>query len=244
MQTQKIEYLDGDQKLLGEIIYPQELKGNHPAVIVFPAFEGIAEFALDYGKKLAEKGYIAFVADMYGDRQTADTLEGCFALITPFLQSRELVRRRALLAFETLKNQKNVNCKKIGAIGFCFGGMCVLELARSGADLCAGVSCHGVLVKSDLKTHDVKSKLLILAGYADPQVPAAQSLQDFAAEMQNANNHDWIFTFFGDAKHSYTDKKTGSFDLAKEQAMGREYNQRAAEFTFRYALDFFDKELT
>jgi dienelactone hydrolase len=244
MQTQKIDYFDGQQKLTGELIYPEQVQENHSAVLIFPAFEGIAEFALDYGKKLAAKGYIAFVADMYGDRQTADTLEGCFALITPFLQERELVRRRALLAFEALKNQKHVDSQKIGAIGFCFGGMCVLELARSGADLRAGVSCHGVLVKSDLKTHDVKSKLLILAGYADPQVPAAQSLQDFAKEMQDAHNDDWIFTFFGDAKHSYTDKKTGSFDLAKEQAMGREYNQHAAEFTFRYALDFFSKELT
>src|SRR5690606_12146160 len=139
----------------------------------------------------------------------------CFKLITPFLQNRNLVRDHALAAFNTVSNLDRVAKNKIGAIGFCFGGMCMLEVARSGAALKAGVSAHGVLKQSDLKTHPITSKLLILHGYQDPQVPPDQ-LNDFAKEMYAAHNDDWTFTFFGNGKHSFTDPKTGTFDAKKE----------------------------
>lgn len=239
MQTHKIDYFDGNHTLTGTLIYPGNLKEKNAAVLIFPAFEGVGDFSLDYGKKLSEQGYIAFVADMYGNAENSDTLEGCMALYTPFAQDRALVRRRALLAFETLKQQKNVDTQKIGGIGFCFGGTCLLEVVRSGVDLGAAVACHTALAKSNLETHPIQSKLLILNGYADPQVPAVQSLQAFAEEMHQADNDDWIFTFFGNAQHSFTDRRTGSFHPEKEKAMGREYNSHAAEFAFRYAVDFF-----
>lgn len=242
MKSKTIEYFDGNQKLIGELVYKDELKTSQSAVIVFHAFEGRGKFALDYAKRLAEHGWVSFVADMYGDAQVADTIEGCFKLISPFLTDRNMVRRRAVLAFETLLQQEHINKNKIGAIGFCFGGMCMLELARSGANLKAGVSAHGVLAKSQLPTHSIKSSLLILHGYKDPQVPPEQLLQ-FAEEMEKANVADWTFTFFGNAKHSFTDPKTGTFDAKKEQEMGREYHSIAADRTFKYALDFFQEHL-
>lgn len=237
MQQKTIEYYDNGQKLVGTLFY-KEMPQLQPAIILFPAFEGLSHFAINYAKRLAEHGYITFAADMYGNASTATTIEGCFKLIGPFLQDRNLVRNRARLALATLLEQPGVNQNKIGAIGFCFGGMCVLELARSGANLQAGVSIHGVLAKSELATHPIKSQLLILHGYQDPQVPPEQCLQ-FAKEMSEANTPDWIFTFFSHAKHSFTDPLTGSFDPAKEQAMGREYNSQAAARSYRYAVDFF-----
>ncbi len=239
IKNTSIDYFDDQQKLIGELFYDEALSNTaQPAIILFPAFEGRGHFALAYAKKLAEKGYAVFVADMYGDAAVSDTIEGCFKLITPFLQDRSLVRRRALLAYQTVLQQKNINSKKIGAVGFCFGGMCVLELARSGADLKAGISMHGVLAKSNLPTSPIKSKILILHGYEDKQVPPTE-LQNFAKEMADADAKDWTFTFFGDAKHSFTDPKTGTFDANKEKEMGREYNRTAAERSFQYALDFF-----
>lgn len=238
MQSKTIEYFDGAQKLIGELFFDEHHPGKQPTILLFPAFEGRGSFALDYAKKLAEHGYATFVADMYGNAEVADTLEGCIKLITPFLQDRNLVRKRALLAHETLTKQEQVAKNKMGAIGFCFGGMCVLELARTGADLQAGVSVHGVLAKSDLVTRPIKSKILALHGYEDPQVPPTE-LAKFAQEMQEAKVADWTFTFFGHAKHSFTDPKTGTFDAHKEKAMGREYSKIAAERSFRYALDFF-----
>lgn len=228
-----VDYQDGAQKLLGAFF--QSKTQSNKSIIVFPAFEGRSEFSLEYGAKLADEGFNVFVADMYGDAKTADTIEGCFALIKPFLSDRSLVRRRALLAYEACKQQ--AVHQHIGAIGFCFGGMCMLELARSGADLYAGVSLHGVLAKSDLSTEKIKAKLLVLHGYQDPQVPPSQ-LNLFADEMEKAGVKDWVFTFFGNAKHSFTDPKTGTFDAEKEKEMGREYDRFAAEISFANAVEF------
>ncbi len=243
MDVKKIEYVDGEHTLVGQLVYDATIKTPQPAVILFHAFEGLGKFTLDYAKKIAEAGYIVFAADMYGNGEVAYTLEDCFRLITPFLHDRALVRRRAVLAFNTLSQHAAIstilNKNKISAMGFCFGGMCMLELARSGAPLYAGVSAHGVLAKSALPTHTVKSKLLILHGYRDPQVPSS-SLHDFAQEMDAAHAPDWVFTCFGHAKHSYTDPATGTYDAIKEAEMGREYNATAAARTFRYALEFFE----
>jgi len=241
MRHKMIEYFDGEQKLISQLFAPDDNE-QHPGVIIFPAFEGLAEFATDYAKKLAEKGFVVLAADIYGDGSTSDTIEGCFELISPFLAARDLVRRRSVLAFEQLKQQDNVDIAKIGAVGFCFGGMCVLELARSGANLNAGVTMHGVLAKSDLPTESIKAKLLILHGYQDPQAPPKQ-LFDFADEMKAAGVHDWTFAFFGEAMHSYTDPKTGTFDPNKEKEMGRKYDPVAAKRSFHYALDFFREHL-
>lgn len=240
MQSKVVEYFDGEQKLIGQFIGQE--KPNQSAIILFHAFEGRGEFTLDYANQLAAKGYAVFVADMYGDAKVANTIAGCFELIGPFLQDRNLVRRRAVLAYDTLLQQKNIDRNKIAAMGFCFGGMCALELARSGSEVQAVVTAHGVLAKSDLVTHPMKSKFLILHGYQDPQVPPTQ-LQSFAVEMETAGVQDWMFTFFGHAKHSFTDPKTGTFDPAKEKEMGREYSEVVATRAFRYAVDFFNETL-
>ena len=239
MKLETIEYFDNDQKLIGQLIYDESHAEKKSTIIIFPAFEGIAEFAIDYGYRLAKSGYTAFVADIYGDAASSDTIEGCFALITPFLEDRALVRRRSILAYQAASGCKQVDANKVGAIGFCFGGMCGLELARSGANLKAIVSIHGGLQKSDLVTENVNANILILHGHKDPQVPS-ECLVGFADEMDNAGV-DWVFTFFGSAMHSFTDPKTGSFEPAKEKEMGRVYDKTAAERSYRYALDFFEE---
>jgi len=241
MQTRTIEYFAGEQKLIASLFFKPSTQPQ-PAILVFPAFEGLSQFALDYAKRLAEQGYVTFAVDMYGDGSTATTLDGCYALIQPFLQDRNRVRDRAKLALQILAQQPEVDPKRIGAIGFCFGGMCVLELVRSGSELHTGISVHGVLAKSNLPTADIKSRLLILHGYQDPQVPPSQ-LQEFAKEMTEAKAKDWTFTYFSHAKHSFTDPLTGSFDSIKEAQIGREYNRLAAERSFRYAVDFFHETL-
>lgn len=242
MQQETIEYYDDKQKLIGQLIFDAKATQKKPIIIIFPAFEGIGEFSIEYGKRLAEAGFVSFVADMYGDGKSTDTIEGALELISPFLKDRELVRRRATLAFTTAAGIDQADSKHIGTIGFCFGGMCALEVARSGADLKALVSAHGVLKKSDLPTEPINAKLLILHGYKDPQVPP-NSLTAFADEMEEANVNDWAFMFFGNAKHSFTDPKTGTFDAEKEAEMGREYDAFAAKNSFHFAVDFFKETL-
>ena len=239
------EYFDGQQKLVGEFIYEKDLQDSEkrPAIIVFHAFDGRNQFAIEYAEKLAEQGYITFAADMYGDAAVAGNLEKCFEYIKPFLQDRSLVRKRAQLAFQAVTSLPMVDKNKIGAVGFCFGGMCMLELARSGEHLAAGVSMHGVLKKSNLPTaSQIDTQFLILQGYRDPQV-SPDSLREFAEEMTAAGDPDWVYTFFSHAKHSFTEPKVGTMNPEQEKQMGREYNPLAAQRSFRCALDFFGEVL-
>jgi dienelactone hydrolase len=241
MQHEAFDYADGSQIFKGELVYKKDPAGKHrPGIIVFHAFEGRNEFAIGYAEKLAEKGFVTLAADMYGDGKVATDIEGSLELISPFLKDRHLARKRAVLAFTHFQKHKLVDKSKIGAIGFCFGGMCVLELARSGEDLATAVTVHGVLAKSELPTAAIKSKLLILHGYQDPQAPP-DSIQKFAQEMEQAGSPEWIFTFFGHAKHSFSDPHAGKIDPAREQKMGRAYDSFAAQHSFRYALDFFNE---
>src|SRR3990167_4704291 len=242
MKNMDVTYSDGGQKLIGRLFYNDKIMQRQPAILLLPAFEGRSRFLLDYAAKLADQGYVTFAVDMYGDAKVAQTIDECMTLLKPFLADRALVRKRAVLAYQALLQQQSVDADKIGAVGFCFGGMCALELARSGENLKAGITMHGVLAKSQLPTHPFKTKLLILHGYQDPQVPHDQ-LSAFAKEMSNIDANDWIFTFFGDAKHSFTDPATGSFDPEKEKAMGREYNPVVAARCFQYALDFFGAKI-
>lgn len=243
MHTEEIEYFDGSQKLIGKVFYEtNSTQQKRPAIMLFHALEGRTGLVLELAEKYAKQGYIAFAVDMYGDAQNANTLESGFTLLGPSLKDRSMVRRRAVLAYETVKKLPSVDSQKIGAIGFCFGGMCILELARAGQPLTAGVCCHGVLAKSDLQTHKITSKLLVMQGYQDPQVPPS-TLQAFAEEMFAAGNTDWTFSFFGNAKHSYTDPRTGTFNPAKEAEIGREYNPIAAARAFTFADSFFKEWL-
>lgn len=242
MKVENIEYVDDTHKLIGKLIKDETKKNKQPAVILFHAFEGLSPFALEYAKKIAEHGFIVLAADMYGNGETAKTIEGCFKLIGPFLQDRELVRRRAVLAYKTLIKQDLVDTNSIGAMGFCFGGMCTLELVRSGENLQAAVGAHSFLAKSNLPTHSINASVLLLQGFNDPQVPPTQ-LESFSHEMDTAGVQDWSCVFFGHAKHSFTDPATGTFDPAKEREMGREYNEVAAKRTFQYAVDFFTEKL-
>lgn len=243
MNQQTLKYSDGNQELVSQLFIDDDTTENQPAVIVFPAFEGLSEFALDYAQKIASQGYIALAADMYGDGETADTIEGCYKLITPFLEDRALVRRRACLAFDMLSKQGKVDASRIGTVGFCFGGMCGLEVARSGAPIKAVVTAHGVLPKSDLLSEKISASILVLHGYKDPMVPP-DVIGPFAEEMAAQGVDDWRFMFFGEGKHSFTDPKTGTFDPEQEKEMGREYNKDAAEATYRYAMDFFEEKLS
>jgi dienelactone hydrolase len=243
MQHNIISYFDGSQQLLGELFYESSNNTKKPGVILFPAFEGIAEFSREYARQLAKQGYIVFVADMYGDAQSSDTIQGCFELVMPLLNDRLAVRRRALLAFETLMQQAHVDNKHIGSVGFCFGGMCMLELARSGAALTCGIGLHAVLAKSDLPTENIHTNLLLLQGYQDPQVPPS-SITEFAEEMTQAKTADWTFVFFGQGKHSYTDPRTGTFEPLREREMGREYNKVIADRAYTYVSAFFKEQFS
>lgn len=232
----QVPYFHNNTQLIGSFYQ----KKHAPTLILFPAFEGPSVFCHDYAQKLNKDGFSVFIADMYGDMKVSTDLQECLNLVGPFLNARSLVRERAVAAFEACKKIKDVNSENIGAFGFCFGGMCSLELARSGANLKGFASLHGILTKSELPSHKILGQIFILHGFLDPQSPP-DSFQNFTKEMESLNFKKWQFLFFGEAKHSFTDPKTGSFEPVQEKVMGREYNHEVATYSYAYVKEFFKK---
>lgn len=242
MPQQSIEYYIDSTQFIGELIYTGELNKSRSTVILYPAMEGRGQFCIDYANSLANNGFVVFVADIYGEGKSTHDFTIARSWLMPLLESRNLVRERALGAYATVSQFAWINPNKIGAIGFCLGGMCMLEVARNGNNLISGVGVHAVLDKSNLTTHPISTKLMILNGFLDPSSPPEKTAQ-FIQELTTANNHDWVFINFGNTKHAFSDPLTGTLDPQVEQQFGREYNQLAASRSFRYAVDFFKETL-
>lgn len=231
----EIEYLVEGKKHVGYCAYKS--KDKRPLVLVCHAFEGRNEVAEEYARFFSELGYVGFAVDMFGEKQIETTLNGCMQKITPFFENRELVSVCLNPAIEVVASQSFVDKNNIGAIGFCFGGMCVLDLARNSNRIKGVISVHGILSSPDNYNLDkISSKVLALHGYKDPQVPQDQ-IEDFMKEMDN-KNADWQLHYYGLAKHAFTDPKAS---LIGSKEMGREYNEKATGRMKKTALTFFNE---
>jgi dienelactone hydrolase len=179
-------------------------------------------FVCEKAQELAKLGYIGFAVDLYGEGRVAQNGEEAGALMKPLFMDRQLLQKRIFGAMQALVQQPEVDAGKVGAIGFCFGGLTVIELLRSGADVKGVVSFHGILgsqkegnnVKTASIAKSIKGSLLVLHGYHDPYVPVDNVLH-LQKEMTDANV-DWQFNTYGNAGHSFTnpeenDKKGGKF---------------------------------
>ena len=134
MHTKTIEYHDGETCLEGFLAYDDALPTPLPAVMISHAWRGRDDFVCNKARMLAELGYAAFALDMYGKGVLGGDLEENARLMQPFMDDRSLLQKRMTLALETVRDLEQVNARRIAAIGFCFGGLCVLDLARTGAD--------------------------------------------------------------------------------------------------------------
>jgi dienelactone hydrolase len=209
------------------------LAGKRPGVLVVHEWWGLNDFARERAVKLAGLGYVVLAADMYGAGVTTRDREGARKLAGALLSNRDLLRSRAQEALKVLAADPRVAPKRLAAIGFCFGGTAVLELAYSGADLTGVVSFHGGLPRpqpGDLQA--LKAKILVLHGADDPLVPAAD-LTNFEQAMRQAGA-DWQMVFFGGAVHSFTNPAAGD-----NKASGAAYDARAARRSWRYMQEFF-----
>ncbi len=236
MQTAEIPYYDTDLLCNGFIAYESAQKGPQPTVLIVHAFDGITDHIRNYAKKVAAAGYTAFCVDMFGGGKTATDMDSCMGLIMPFLNDRALLQRRILAGFAACKEQDVVDSAQIMAMGFCFGGMCALDLARAGADIKAVAALHSVLAAPEnVRQGDFTAKVLILHGYDDPQVGPDQ-LPVIAKEL-NDKQVDWQFVYFSHTKHSYTEPKAA--DIGSPES-GREYNATSAHRAWAYCQLFFE----
>ena len=208
MQTKDIEYRDGALTMRGLLAFDEANAGKRPGILVVHEAWGLGEHAMERAKMLAREGYVALAADMYGDRRLATDLPQAMELIGELRTDPAKLRQRALSALAALKAQPNVDGTKLAAIGFCFGGTTVLELARGGAEVKGVVSFHGGLqTAAPAEPGAVTPKVLVCTGADDPMIPPAQ-VTDFEEEMRKAGA-DWQVISYGGTVHSFTNPDAG-----------------------------------
>jgi dienelactone hydrolase len=237
MHTEFIEYKDGSTVLEGFVAYDTSIAEKRPAVIVCHAWAGQDDFARQKAQQLAELGYVAFALDMYGRGKRGSNNDENAKLMQPFVQDRELLWRRVNAAADEIRNHIKVDANRIGAMGFCFGGMCALDLARSGAKGVVGaVSVHGLLgAPPQKRPQRMKSKILALHGYSDPMAPPDQ-MKTFCDEMVQAGA-DLQLHAFGHCVHAFTNPQ------ANDRAHGMEYDATADKRSWALIKGFFEEVL-
>jgi dienelactone hydrolase len=234
--TEVIEYKHGETVLEGYLAYDDAVKGKRPGVIVVHEWWGLSNYAKMRTEQLAKLGYIAFAIDMYGKGIRAKDPKEAASLSGIYRGDRPLMRARANAGLEVLRNHPMTDIKKIAAIGYCFGGTVVLEMARSGADLAGVVSFHGGLsTPNPGDAKNIKGKVLVLHGADDPAVPPDQVIA-FQDEMRKANV-DWQMVSYGGAVHSFTNPDAGN-----DPSRGAAYNEKADRRSWD-AMELFFSEI-
>jgi len=229
--TTDINYTDGVTTCRGFVAYPENAN-NIPCVLVAHDWTGRDEAVCDKACQLAEMGYVAFAIDMYGQATLGKTKVENRALMMPLRENRRQLVSRISAGFKAASQLPVVDSANIAAIGYCFGGLCVLDLARSGADLKGVVSFHGLLSSSPVFNEDkvIPAKILVLHGYDDPLVPM-EEVDLFAQEMTQ-KKADWQVHVYGLTAHSFTNPK------ANDDEMGLHYNKTADERSWASTLMF------
>ena len=235
--TETVPYKDGDVELNGYLAYDDAMKEKRPGVLVVHEWWGLNDFAKEKTRQLAELGYVAFAADMYGQGHVATDPAEAGKLAGQFRDNSTLWRTRAKAAYDALARNPHVDTAKLAAIGFCFGGSTVLQLAASGADLVGVVSFHGSLMPiAEPDAQRIKGKLLILHGAADTAVPES-AVKAFWESLRNTAV-DWQLIVYAGAKHSFTNPASD-----KMGAEGVGYNETAARRAWQQMRLFFDDVL-
>ncbi len=217
MRSEAIEYSVGSLGCRGELLYDEHAKGR-PLLLMAPNWRGVTKENVAVARALAGEGYVVFVADMFGAGTGPKGTENPLEFLAPFIDDVAGTRRRIVAAFETMTAA--AAARGIGdgtrraAIGYCYGGSNVLDLARAGADVSAVVSVHGVLATAaPAKKGDVKAAVLVLHGAADPVSPRAHR-DMFETEMEAAGAR-WYALTFGRVLHAYTDPHVDMPPVAK-----------------------------
>ncbi len=238
MPARDLDYICDDVNLRGYLAWNERTE-KQPGVLVFHEGLGLGEFAMARARRLADLGYVALAADMFGDRRQANNLQEVATLVGGLRAEPEKLRGRGRAALSTLAALPQVDAGRIAAIGFCFGGSVVLELAREGADLKAVVSFHGVLsTKMPAESGRVKASVLVLTGAEDPLAPPDQ-VAAFEDEMRRAAVRDWQVVSYGNTLHGFANP-------AADGSMMRTalYSEQADRRSWASMRSLFDEVLT
>jgi dienelactone hydrolase len=236
IKTETVEYTEGPTKLEGFLAYDDAAKGKRPGVVIVHEWMGLGDYVKGRAKQLAELGYVAFAADIYGKGVRPKNTDEAKAQVMIYKGDRNLMRARAKAAYDTLKNNPKVDAGKMLAMGYCFGGTTAIEMALSGLPLKGVVSFHGGLDFPSLATDakNIKAPLLILHGAVDPNVPPDQ-VNTFTKALEQ-NKVDYEFVAYSGAVHAFTQPQAGN-----DPSKGAAYNEKADKRSFQAMKDFFQE---
>lgn len=237
VQTKVIQYQVGDKTFDGFLAYDDAIKGPRPGVVVFHEWWGLNDYAKKRTKMLAELGYVAFAADMYGDGKFVDHPKDAGEMAGKVRANVAEWQKRATVALDILKKQPQCDPEKLAAIGYCFGGSTALELAYTGADLDAVATFHAALpTPTEEQAEDIKAKVLVCHGADDGFVPQ-MAIDAFKEKLADAKV-DLDFVAFPGAVHSFTVEDSG-----KHNNPGMQYNKAADEKSWAMLLDLLKSTL-
>ena len=220
IQTRQVGYKDHAIVLEAYMAYDDASSDRRPGVLISHAWGGRGEFEENKAETLAELGYVGFALDLYGKGLQGSNPEQNQALMQPLLDDRAVLQRRMQLALEVCRKQKEVDGERVAAMGFCFGGLCVLDLARTGADILGAASFHGLL-SSPGNTGDnkISAKVLVMHGWDDPMATPDQVLS--LADELSTMGADWQMHAYGNTQHAFSNPAADNPD------MGTVYNADA-----------------
>ena len=227
-----VAYGAGGVDFEGLLVAPDE--APRPAVLVFPTIMGRADLETGYARRLAGRGYAALIADLYGRGHIGRPREECRELMNALLADRALLRQRLLAVLEAVRGLAEVDAERVAAIGFCFGGLCALDIARTGADVKGVASFHGLLEPPpDTAGRTIEAKVIVFHGWDDPLAPP-EHVEALAGELTRAGA-DWQIHAYGGAMHGFTNPK------ANDPVAGILHDERAARRAWASCEDFLEE---
>lgn len=234
VQTKTVEYTDGEVVLKGFFAWDDAGEGRRPGVVVAHEWWGLNDYAKQRAKMLAGMGYVAFALDMYGEGRSTEHGKEAKTWMEQVNRNVLLWRRRAVLGVEVLRQHDFVDPHRIAAIGYCFGGATVMQMAYSGADLKGVVSFHGPLpVATPEQAKRIKARILVEHGYDDPFVPA-ERIAKFQSALDMAEV-DWQMVVYGGAQHGFTNPGADRYGIE-----GVRYDAQADRRSWAHMLLFLD----
>jgi dienelactone hydrolase len=235
IQTRTIDYSDGDLALEGYMAWDDSGSDPRPGVLISHAWAGRGELEESKAEQLAELGYVGFALDLYGKGVKGTSPDENDALMQPLLKDRPALQRRMQLALQMIRRQKEVDSARVAAMGFCFGGLCVLDLARVGSDLLGVASFHGLFSPpGNTEGNRIAAKILVMHGWDDPMVTPDQVVS--LAEELTAMGADWQIHGYGNTLHAFTNP------AADDVAQGTVYDADADRRSWQ-SLQLFLAEL-
>lgn len=236
IETRLVDYHLGSQRFEAYVALPERSDRPRPAVLVSHAWSGRGDFECGKARSLAELGYVGVALDNYGDARVGGSPDENRGLMQPLLEDRGVLRARLLAGLAAARALPEVDRDRIGAIGFCFGGLCAIDLARSGADVRGVVSFHGLLdPATGLESSPIRAAVLVLNGNADPWVKP-EHVAALAREL-TAAGADWQLHDYGGVYHAFTNP------AAQSRESGALYDARADRRSWRSMCDFFAEKL-